>query len=55
MQIHFGSSAYDDPMEALSQLKQVNSVTTYKTDFELLSNRIKDVSDKNKLSYFFSG
>ncbi|XP_041011286.1 uncharacterized protein LOC121255061 [Juglans microcarpa x Juglans regia] len=55
VQVRFGSSAYDDPMEALTRLKQVHSVTTYKAEFELLSNRIKGVSEKNKLSCFLSG
>ncbi|XP_035551104.1 uncharacterized protein LOC118349683 [Juglans regia] len=55
VQVRFGSSAYDDPMEALTRLKQVNSVTAYKAEFELFSNRIKGVSEKNKLSCFLSG
>ncbi|KAF5451936.1 hypothetical protein F2P56_026990 [Juglans regia] len=46
VQVRFGSSAYDDPMEALTCLKQVNSVTVYKTEFELLSNRIKGMQEQ---------
>lgn len=55
VQVRFGSSAYDDPIEALTRLKQTQSITTYKAKFELLSNRTKGVSEKNKLSYFLSG
>lgn len=33
----------------------VSSVTTYKYEFELMSNWIRCVSEKNKLSYFLSG
>ncbi|XP_041026999.1 uncharacterized protein LOC121267215 [Juglans microcarpa x Juglans regia] len=55
VQVRFGSSAYDDPMEALTCLKQINSVTTYKAEFELLSNRIEGVFEKNKLSCLLSG
>ena len=36
----FGALAYDDPMEALTKLRQV---------------RIKELSKKHKLSCFFSG
>ncbi|XP_035549739.1 uncharacterized protein LOC118349426 [Juglans regia] len=55
LQVRFGSSPYDDPMESLTRLKQVSSVTTYKIEFELLSNRIKGIFEKNKLSCFLSG
>ncbi|KAF5468680.1 hypothetical protein F2P56_012817 [Juglans regia] len=55
VQVRFGSSAYDDPMKALTRLKQVHSVTAYKTEFELLSNRIKGIFERNKLSCFLSG
>lgn len=52
IQIRFGSSPYDDLMKALTMLKQVGIVTTYKAKFEVLSNRIRDISNKNKLSFF---
>ncbi|XP_042974800.1 uncharacterized protein LOC122306438 [Carya illinoinensis] len=54
VQVRFGTS-YDDTMEALTCLKQTNSVTAYKAEFELLSNRIKGVTEENKLNYFLSG
>ena len=34
----FGTTAYDDPMETLTRLRQVNSVAVYKGQFEALSN-----------------
>jgi hypothetical protein len=42
-------------MEALTRLKQTASVVTYKTQFELISNRIKGLSEKRKLSCFLNG
>lgn len=41
LQVRFGSTPYDDPMESLAQLKQVSLVTAYKSKFELLSNQIR--------------
>jgi hypothetical protein len=39
----FGPSGYDDPMEALSKLKQIITVNDYKERFEAFSNRVKGV------------
>ena len=55
MQTHFGTSAYDDPMEALIRLKQTTTVVSYKGNFEILSNRIKGFFESHKLSCFLSG
>ncbi|KAF5470911.1 hypothetical protein F2P56_011397 [Juglans regia] len=55
LQVRFGLSVYDDPMEALTRLKQLSAVAAYKTEFELISNRLKGISEKNKLSCFISG
>jgi hypothetical protein len=52
--VRFGP-AYDDPMEALMRLRQSASVAEYTTQFEALSNRLRGVSDKNRLSCFLSG
>lgn len=41
-------------MESLTKLRQVGSISTYKTQFEVLSNRIKELSERHKLSYFLS-
>jgi len=47
--------AYDDPMEELMRLRQTSSVAEYTTQFEALSNRLRGVSDRNRLSCFLSG
>jgi hypothetical protein len=51
----FGPTCYDDPMESLTRLKQVSSVEEYKESFEAISNRLRGISDYNKLSCFLSG
>jgi hypothetical protein len=51
----FGSSAYDDPMESLTRLRQQTSVEDYKGKFKILSNRLRDLSEGYKLSCFLSG
>ena len=55
MQIRFRVIAYDDPMVALTRLKQVSSVVAYKGNFEILSNRITGLSKSHKLNFFLSG
>ena len=40
MLIRFGSTAYDDPMEAFTRLRQTSTVALYKGEFEALANRI---------------
>ncbi|XP_023920704.1 uncharacterized protein LOC112032172 [Quercus suber] len=55
LHIRFGATAYDDPMETLTRLRQTASVSQFKTQFELLSNRIKGLSATHKLSCFLSG
>jgi hypothetical protein len=52
--LRFGP-AYDDPMEAITRLRQTSTVTLYKTQFEVLSNRLKNLSEKYKLGCFLSG
>ncbi|XP_040996067.1 uncharacterized protein LOC121242242 [Juglans microcarpa x Juglans regia] len=51
----FGPSAFDDLMEALMRLKQTSSVSLYTTQFEALSNRLKGLSDRHKMSCYISG
>ncbi|XP_042965413.1 uncharacterized protein LOC122299304 [Carya illinoinensis] len=53
--MRFGPTAYDDPMEALTRLKQTSSVAAYKSQFEALSNRLRGLSEHHKLSCFMSG
>ena len=55
MHIRFGTLAYDDPMDAFSKLRQGSLVAQYKGQFEALSNRIKELPDKHKLSCFLNG
>ena len=55
LQVRFGSTVYDDLMEALTRLRKTTSVITYKIQFEALSNRIKGLSESHKLSCFLSG
>ena len=50
----FGMTAYEDPMEALTRLRQTTSVVAYKGQFEALSNRLKSLFDVHKLSCFLS-
>ena len=52
LQTRFGTTTYDDPMEALTRLKQVTSVVAYKGNFEILSNRIMGLSESHRLSCF---
>jgi hypothetical protein len=51
----FGPSSYDDPMETLMRLRQYSTVEDYKGKFESISNRLKGISDFNRLSCFLSG
>ena len=53
--MRFGSTAYDDPMEVLTRLRQTTIVVVYKAEFEAVSNRIKGLSPLHKLSCFLSG
>jgi hypothetical protein len=55
MQVRFGKGSYDDPMENLSKLKQTGLLEEYKTQFELLANRVLRLSDSYKLSMFLGG
>ena len=55
MQVGFGPASYDDPMDLLTKLKQTHTIAAYKSQFELTSNRIKDLSDMHKLCCFMSG
>nr|XP_023880783.1 uncharacterized protein LOC111993148 [Quercus suber] len=47
LHIRFGATAYNDPMDTLTRLRQVGSVALYKNQFEALSNRIKELSKKH--------
>ena len=55
LQTRFGSSPYEDPMEALIRLKQTSTVEDYKSQFEALSNQLRGLAESYKLSCFLSG
>ena len=55
MLIRFGSTTYDDLMEALTRLRQTSTVALYNEEVEVLANRIKGLSPQHKLSCFLSG
>ena len=55
LHVRFGSTPYDDPMEALIKLRQTSTVVVYKAEFEALSDRIKGLSPMHKLSCFLRG
>jgi hypothetical protein len=55
IQVRFGRGSYDDPMETLSKLKQTGSLDDYKTQFEILANRVHRLIDPHKLSCFLGG
>lgn len=55
IQVRFGPTSYDDPMEALTRLKQTTFIVVYKTQFGALSNRLRSLSNHHKLSFFLSG
>jgi hypothetical protein len=55
IQVRFNKGSYDDPMENLSKLKQTRLLEEYKTQFELLTNRVLRLSDSHKLSMFLGG
>lgn len=55
LQIHFGTSSYDDPMKALISIKQTSTIELYKTQFEMLLNRVRGLSDSHRLSCFLDG
>ena len=51
----FGAIAYEDPMEALTRLKQTISVVVSKGQFKALSNIIQGLLENHMLSCFLSG
>jgi hypothetical protein len=55
IQVRFGRGSYDDPLETLSKLKQIGSFDDYKTQFEILANRVHRLIDPYKLSHFLGG
>ena len=54
LHVRFGTTAYDDPIKSLTRLRQVGSVVHYKGQYESLSNHVKELFEKHKLSNFLS-
>ena len=44
LHMRFRSTAYDDPIKVPTRLRQTSSVTLYKVEFKVVSNRIKSLS-----------
>lgn len=55
MLVRFGPTAYEDPMETLTHLKQTTTVAAYRAQFEALSNRLRGLPNHPKLKCFLSG
>jgi hypothetical protein len=55
MKIRFGKGSYDNPMENLTNLKQVGSLEDYKTQFDTLATKVHALPDFHKLSMFLGG
>ena len=55
IRIRFGPSAYEDPVGAFTKLRQTGSVEEYQSAFEILSNKITDLSEEFRISTFLSG
>jgi hypothetical protein len=55
MRIRFGKGSYVDPMENLTNLKQVGSLEDYKTQFDTLATKVHALPDFHKLSMFLGG
>ena len=53
LQIRFGSTAYNDPIETFTRLRQTSA--QYKAQFKALSNHVKGFSKRHKLSCFLNG
>lgn len=53
--MRFWNSSYDDHTEVLIRLRQTITVATYKTQFEVISKKMKGLSENYKLSCFLNG
>lgn len=53
--LHFRPIEYDDPSEALTQLRQTITVTEYQESFEQLSQRVDGLPKKILVGSFIAG
>lgn len=51
----FDTSIYYDLMETLMRLRQLGSIEEYNVEFEHVSNRLRQLLESHKLSYFLTG
>lgn len=53
--LRFGPIDYEDPLEALTRLKQISTVSVYQEEFEKLSHCVEDLSEKFLIGCFVTG
>lgn len=53
LQTWFGPTSYEDPMEALTRLRQTSIIEHYNSQFDHLSNQLQGLVEPYKLSCFF--
>lgn len=53
--VKIGPSAYDDPLESFTKLRQNETVEEYKAKFGTLSTRLRGLYDSYKLRCFLNG
>ena len=55
LQKRFGTNLYDNPREALKELKQQGTVAEYQSQFEALSTKVTGLSEQWLISFFVAG
>ncbi|KAL5746499.1 hypothetical protein ACOSP7_027645 [Xanthoceras sorbifolium] len=53
--LRFGPTDYEDPLEALTRLKQTTTVFAYQEEFEKLSHRVDELPEKILAGCFIAG
>jgi hypothetical protein len=55
IQLRFGLTDYEDPLEALTRLKQTTTIAAYQEAFERLSHRVDNLLEKFLIGCFIVG
>ncbi|KAF7823702.1 putative succinate dehydrogenase (quinone) [Senna tora] len=55
LRLRFGSSLYDDPRQALKELKQEGTVEDYQGQFETIANKATALEEDWLISFFIGG
>ncbi|KAF5463169.1 hypothetical protein F2P56_019105 [Juglans regia] len=55
LRVRFGPSIFEDPIGAFTKLRQTSTVEEYQTEFKILSNKIKGLTEEFRISTFISG